>query len=356
MEPASLSMAARVSVFRNIPKHEPYLIFSSIRGYTLWVGQNLFCMIDKTILSSFAGKTALVTGGTGLIGRQVVALLVEAGVSVRIISLDKVTVSQKAEHVQGDLCDFATCKQLTKDIDFVFHLAGIKGSVEVTKAKPASFFVPLLMMNTNLLEACRLNQVKKIVYTSSIGAYSSAEIFKEGENESGAPMDIFPGWAKRMAEMQIQAYRQQYGLENFAVVRPCNVYGPGDNFDPKNAMVIPTLMWRVLNKENPVVVWGDGSAIRDFAFSRDVAEGILLALHHGTKGQYVNLGSGLGVTIRELVETLAKVVPFNYSFDASKPAGFPRRIMDVSRAREWIGYEPSTSLYEGLKLTWNWFL
>jgi GDP-L-fucose synthase len=105
-----------------------------------------------------------------------------------------------------------------------------------------------------------------------------------------------------------------------------------------------------------VVVWGDGSAIRDFAFSRDVAEGILLALHHGTRGQYVNLGSGLAVTIRELVETLAKVVPFNYSFDASKPSGFPRRIMDVSRAREWIGYEPSTSLQQGLKATWDWFL
>lgn len=313
-------------------------------------------MLKAEILQSFSGKSALVTGGTGLIGRQVVRLLEEAGAAIRIVSLDRVTVSSRAEHVQGDLCDFATCRDLTKDIDFVFHLAGIKGSVEVTKAKPASFFVPLLMMNTNLLEACRLNQVRKIVYTSSIGAYSSAEVFKEGENESAAPMDMFPGWAKRMAEMQIQAYRIQYGLGNFAVVRPCNVYGPGDNFDPKNAMVIPTLMWRVLNREDPVLVWGDGSAIRDFAYSRDVAEGILLALHHGTQGQYVNLGSGLGVTIRELVETMCRVVPFNYAFDANKPAGFRRRIMDISRAREWLGYDPSTSLYDGLKETWEWFL
>jgi GDP-L-fucose synthase len=313
-------------------------------------------MISPEILRSFTGRSALVTGGTGLIGRQVVKLLEEAGAHVRIVSLDRVNVSAKAEHVQGDLCDFATCKRLTQDVDFVFHLAGIKGSVEVTKAKPASFFVPLLMMNTNLLESCRLNQVKKIVYTSSIGAYSSAEVFKEGEHEEGAPMDQFPGWAKRMAEMQVQAYRLQYGNENFAVVRPCNVYGPGDNFDPKNAMVIPTLMWRVLNREDPVVVWGDGKAIRDFAFSHDVAEGVVLALHHGTRGQYVNLGSGVGVTIRELVETLARVAPFNYAFDASKPSGFPRRIMDVSRARDWIGYAPSTPLYDGLKQTWDWFL
>jgi GDP-L-fucose synthase len=168
-------------------------------------------------------------------------------------------------------------------------------------------------------------------------------------------MDQFPGWAKRMAEMQVQAYRIQYGLDNIAVVRPCNVYGPGDNFDPKNAMVIPTLMSRVLTGEDPVTVWGDGRAVRDFAYSRDVAEGVLLALHHGTRGSYVNLGSGVGITIRELVETLARVVPFRYDFDSSKPSGFPRRIMDIARAREWIGYTPSTSLEEGLRRTWEWF-
>jgi GDP-L-fucose synthase len=164
-------------------------------------------------------------------------------------------------------------------MDFVFHVAGIKGSIEVTKSKPASFFVPLIMFNTNVLEACRLNKVKKAVYTSSIGAYASAEVFRESEDLDGPPMDMFPGWAKRMAELQIKAYQVQYGMENFAVVRPCNVYGPGDNFDPSNAMVIPTLMSRIFNKEDPVVVWGDGTAIRDFAYSRDVAEGTILALY-----------------------------------------------------------------------------
>ena len=93
-----------------------------------------------------------------------------------------------------------------------------------------------------------------------------------------------------MAEMQIVAYRIQYGLENYSVIRPCNVYGPGDNFDPENAMVIPSLMYRILSKENPVVVWGDGSAVRDFAFSRDVAEGVILALYHGTKGNPFVIG------------------------------------------------------------------
>lgn len=313
-------------------------------------------MISDFVLDSFHNKNILVTGGTGLIGRQVVTMLCDANAHVTIVSLDNFSVDDRAEHILGDLTDFSLCKKLTKDMDFVFHMAGIKGSIEVTKSKPASFFVPLLMFNTNILEACRINKVKKVVYTSSIGAYSSAEIFREKENSEGTPMDMYPGWAKRMAELQVKAYQEQYGMENFAIVRPCNVYGPGDNFDPENAMVIPTLMYRIYNKKNPVMVWGDGSAVRDFAFSRDVAEGIILALYYGTQGGYVNIGSGNGVTIRELIETLHTFLDFDHKFDTSKPSGFPKRVMDITLARKLIHYDPSTSLLDGLKETWEWFI
>jgi GDP-L-fucose synthase len=313
-------------------------------------------MISRTILNGFKGKKVLITGGTGLIGRQVVAMLCDAGAAVCIVSLDKISVDPRAEHIFGDLTDFGFCKEVTKNRDYVFHMAGIKGSIEVTKSKPASHFVPALMFNTNVLEACRINHVEKVVYTSSIGAYGSAEIFKEDENLEGAPMDFYAGWTKRMAEFQIQTYKIQYNLENYAVVRPCNVYGPGDNFDPKNAMVIPTLMYRIYNKENPVVVWGDGSAVRDFAFSRDVAEGVILALHHGTKSRFVNLGSGVGYTIKQLIEALHEFIDFKYVFDPSKPSGFPKRVMDISLARTLIEYNPTTALKDGLKETWQWFV
>jgi GDP-L-fucose synthase len=312
-------------------------------------------MIEDKVLDSFAGSNVLVTGGTGMIGRKIAGILCDADANVRIVSLDKVNVSENAEHIYGDLTDYALCKDMTRDMDFAFHVAGIKGSAKVSNTKLASHFVPTLMFNTNVLEACRLNKVQKIVYTSSIGAYASAEIFQEGEpgDFSDPPMD-FAGWAKRMAELQIHAYKVQYGLENFAVVRPCNVYGPGDNFDPDNAMVIPALIYRIYHKEDPVVVWGDGSAIRDFAYSEDVAEGVILALYHGTGGRYVNLGSGRGYSIRELVETLHSFLDFNYEFDTTKPSGFPKRVMDISLAREMIGYNPTTSLLEGLKKTWEW--
>ena len=314
-------------------------------------------MLDQKTSKFFHGKNCVVTGGTGLIGREIAKILVEAGANVRVISLDKIKVHEKIDHVYGDLTDFNFCKEQTKDMDCVFHVAGIKGSVKVTVEKPASFFVPLLMFNTNVLEASRLNKVPKLVYTSSIGAYSSNEVFVESEeDDQGPPMDMFPGWAKRMAEMQVKAYQIQYGLTDYSIVRPCNVYGPGDNFDPENAMVIPSLMSRIRSGEDPMVIWGDGSAVRDFAFCRDVAEGTIQALYYGTGGRYLNLGSGTAVTIRELVETLSSFLDFDYRFDVEKSSGFPRRLMDISLAREMIHYSPSTSLKKGLKETWAWFL
>jgi len=313
-------------------------------------------MIKEDVLRSFVGRNVVVTGGTGLIGRQIVDILCSVGVKVKIVSLDRIKVNEQAEYVFGDLTSFEFCKDITRDMDFVFHLAGVKGSAYVSEAKLASHFVPTLMMNTNVLEACRINKVQKIVYTSSIGAYSNTDVFRESDYKlDSLPMD-FAGWSKRMAELQIHAYKVQYNLDNFSIVRPCNVYGPGDNFDPNSAMVIPSLMYRIYHKEDPVVVWGNGSAIRDFAYSRDVAEGIILALYYGTKSHFVNLSSGKGYSIKELVETLNSFIDFNYKFDTTKPSGYPKRVMDISLAKKLIHYNPTTTLLEGLKETWNWYV
>ena len=303
----------------------------------------------------FQNRKVLVTGGTGLIGSEVTSQLLELGSKVKVVSLDNLQNNKDVEFINGDLTDLSLCLKVTRDVDYVFHLAGIKGSIDVTKSRPASFFVPLLMFNTNVLEASRRNNVEKLVYTSSIGAYSAAEVFVETENRDDAPQDMYPGWAKRMAELQIRAYKEQYDLD-WSIVRPCNVYGPGDNFDPNNAMVIPSLMHRIANGEKPLKVWGDGTAIRDFAFSRDVALGVIQALHYGTRGDFVNLGSGEGYSVKQLVDTLKEFIDFEYEFDPSKPSGFPKRVMDISRAKEWINYNPKTSLREGLELTWNWFM
>ncbi len=313
---------------------------------------------DKKIKDHFKNKKIIITGGTGLIGRQLTKQLCDLSSKVTIVSLDKLLTEKRAKHITGDLSDFNFCKSVTKNYDYAFHLAGIKASVKTTIEKPASFYVPLVMMNTNFLEACRINGIKKLVYTSSIGAYPKASIFKENNSDyKNEPMDFYPGWAKRMAELQIIAYKKQYHLKNFYIVRPANVYGPGDNFDKKNAMVIPSLMSKILSKKRPVEIWGDGSPVRDFAFSEDIAEGILRTMVYGTgKYDFLNLGSGKGVSIKKLVETMNKITSFSYFFKSKSNQGFSKRVMDISVAKKTIKYRPSTSLELGLNKTWDWFI
>ena len=315
-------------------------------------------MIERKIAKKFINKKIIITGGTGLIGRQLTKILCDLKANVSVISLDNYSTDKRAKHIIGDLSNFNFCKSVTKNQDFAFHLAGIKASVKTTVEKPASFYVPLVMMNTNFLEACRVNNIKRLVYTSSIGAYSKASIFKEKKSTyKNEPMDFYPGWAKRMAELQIIAYKKQFKLKNYYIVRPANVYGPGDNFDKKNAMVIPSLMAKILQKKRPVEVWGDGSPIRDFAYSRDIAEGILRTMFYGTgKYDFLNLGSGKGISIKKLIETMNKITPFKYFFKSKLNQGFSKRVMDISAAKKIIKYKPSTSLESGLKITWDWFL
>jgi len=314
-------------------------------------------MLADRIAKKFKNKKVIITGGTGLIGRQLTKILCDLNAKVTVISLDKYSTEKRAKHIVGDLSDFNFCKLITKNKDFAFHLAGIKASVKMTLERPASFYVPLVMMNTNFLEACRINKIKRLVYTSSIGAYSKASTFKETKSTyKEEPMDFYPGWAKRMAELQIIAYKKQYKLKNFFIVRPANVYGPGDNFDKKNAMVIPSLMSKIISKKRPVEVWGDGSPVRDFAYSEDIAMGIIKTLVYGTgKYDFLNLGSGQGVSIKRLVETMNRVQPFKYYFKSKNNQGFSKRVMDISAAKKIINYKPQTSLETGLKLTWEWF-
>lgn len=318
---------------------------------------NLKVNLPTNVIDALVGKKAVVTGGTGMIGREVVRMLLDVGCEVSSASLDDIQLDPRANYIKGDLSDLNFCLDITSGMDYVFHVAGIKGSVVVTKEKPASFFVPLIMMNTNMLEAARRNNVKGALYTSSIGAYPSAEVFRESEDDfSKPPMDMFPGWAKRMAELQVQAYKIQYGLTNFSIVRPSNIYGPGDNFDEANAMVIPSLIARVARGDDPVLIWGDGSAERDFLHATDAAIGIILACVKGTDSKPVNLGCGYGITIRNLVETLQSIKPFEAFFDTSKPSGFKKRVMDQTFAEQQIGFKPQVSLGDGLRQTWNWYL
>jgi GDP-L-fucose synthase len=241
----------------------------------------------------------------------------------------------------------------------VFQLAGVKGSPAMTARRPASFFVPTLQFSINMMEAARRNDVERFLFTSSVGVYSPAEVFYEDDvwKTFPSPNDRFAGWAKRMGELQAEAYKIEYGWDKISIVRPANVYGPYDNFDPENAMVIPSLIRRAVEGENPLTVWGDGSPVRDFIHAKDVARGIMLAVEKGIS-EPINLGSGTGVTIKQLAEMVAKHAPkgpLPIAWDTDKPKGDAKRLMDMTRAASY-GFKCTVGIEEGIRETVAWYL
>lgn len=298
----------------------------------------------------YKNKKILITGGTGLIGIQLANLLVDSEAQVTVASLEKnPELSKKCKYAKLDLRILKNCLKITKGQDFVFHLAGIKGSPKLTMTRPYSFMTPMILFNTNMMEACRLNKVKRYLYTSSIGVYNPKSLMSEKDVWKTFPSknDWYSGWAKRIGELQGDCFNVHYGLNNFSIVRPANVYGKGDDFS-ENGMVIPQLVKRI-HTESPFICWGDGSPIRDFIHADDVADGILLCYEKKIT-EPINLGSGKGVSIKELVDTLVEIYDgdVDVKWDKSKPNGDAIRLMDMTRANKH-GFYPKTDLKTGLK-------
>ena len=309
----------------------------------------------------FKNKNVLITGGTGLIGRKLTDLLVKEKANVTIASLDKPKDLNLKNIIfkKLDLRYLDNCVECTKNQEVVFHLAGIKGSPKMCDEKPASFLTPTVTFSFNMLEASRINGVKNYLLTSSVGVYSPADVFNEDDVWKTFPSknDWFAGWGKRICELQAEAYSKQYNWNNIHIVRPANVYGPYDNFDSENAMVIPSMIKKFDEcKDDEISLWGDGSPIRDFIFSEDVANGMLKVVKNKFK-KPINLGSGKGYSIKELAETIKKILKkdVRINWDTSKPNGDKIRIMNVENYKK-INFKNKFSLEKGLIETINWYL
>ena len=196
-----------------------------------------------------------------------------------------------------------------------------------------------------------MEEVEWYVYTSSVGVYSPADYFVEDDvwKTFPSPNDKFAGWVKRLGELQGECYKVHYGLDNFSIVRPANVYGRGDNFEDGKAMVVPSIVKRICDGESPLVSWGDGTPIRDFIHASDVADGIMLCYDNKIT-EPINLGCGEGISIKELVETIVKVHGENVDivWDTDKPNGDKIRLMDMTRAKSY-GFETKISLEDGIR-------
>ena len=303
----------------------------------------------------FKNKKVLITGGSGMIGRQLVKLLQKESADVYVADLNEPMDMDNITFKKVDLTDYSSCLSVCKGMDYVFNLVGIKCSPKVIQERPADIMTPMLQFNTNMMGAAMENDVEWYLYTSTVGVYGEAEIFKEENVWKSFPSkhDWFGGWAKRMGELQAEAYSIQNGKSNVSIVRPANVYGPYDNFDIDNAMVIPSLI-RKAHENEFLSVWGDGSPVRDFIYSEDVARGML----HMVKNKVtepVNLGSGAGVTIKELATTIASELGREIKWDVDKPMGDKIRLFNTSRAESY-GFKPKMKLEDGIANTVRWFL
>ena len=306
----------------------------------------------------FKNQKILVTGGGGMIGRSLVKFLLEKEANITIADLTEPSdLPKNVEYIKVDLRYFDQCEKICTGMDYVFNLVGIKGSPKMCAEQPADFMVPMLQFNTNRMEAARRANIKWYLYTSSVGVYAPAEVFVEDSvwNTVPSPNDRFAGWAKRMGELQAEAYAIQYGLNNISIVRPANVYGAYDNFNPANAMVVPSLI-RKAQENNILEVWGDGSTIRDFIHADDVALGMLFAVENQIT-KPINLGSGKGYSIKEVVDMVVKYSDKNLEVKwlTDKPNGDAIRLFDMTRAKSY-GFNTLVSLDEGIKQTTKWFL
>lgn len=307
----------------------------------------------------FENKNVLIAGGCGLIGHQLANILVNDGANVLVADLQNKEVPG-TKHAQTDLTVFENCKNVCNDMDYVFNLLCVKGSPKSMKERPVYHFDTTVLFNTNLLRAAHTSRVKKFLYASSLGVYPPAQVFYEDDAWKGNPSehDKFAGWAKRMGELQAEAYSIQHEWKDIKIVRPGNTYGPFDDFKSEKAMVIPSLIRKIVENPEEVSVWGDGKNVRDFIHSEDVARGMIAVMQSNLgPTQPVNLGSGKGYTIEELLNIIVKHVGKNtrIKFDTSKTSGDRIRILDVSRAKE-IGFEPKVDFKTGIENLIDWYI
>ncbi len=302
------------------------------------------------------GKRILVTGGNGFLGKQVVDRLCKAGATI-----DKISTPRSQEL---DLRSLSNCQQAVKEQDVVIHLAAHVGGIGLNREKPAELFYDNLMMGTQLIHAAYEEGVQKFVCVGTICAYPkfTPVPFKEDDLWNGYPEETNApyGIAKKALLVQLEAYRQQYGFNGIYLL-PVNLYGPEDNFDLRSSHVIPALIRKVheaqKNGDKKLPAWGDGSPTREFLYSTDAAQGIVMATQKYDESAPVNLGTNQEISIKDLVETICDLMEFegDIVWQTDQPNGQPRRCLDTQRAKEKFGFVAQTEFRQGLKNTIDWY-
>lgn len=313
-------------------------------------------------------KKVLVTGGTGFIGSFVVEKLVRLGASVTV--LDRIAPDKPIKHIDylkneicfiaGDCTDMTTAIKTCKKQDVVMNLAARVGGIEFNRLHQATMLKDNLQIAISMLEAARVAKVERFLVISSACVYPRDAVIPTPETEGfrtePEPTNGGYGWAKRMAEKLGMYYAEEFGMK-IGIVRPYNAYGPRDHFDPATSHVIPALIKRVMDGEDPVIVWGSGKQTRAFLYVGDLAEGMIQAIEKYPVPDPINIGTDEEVSVNDLIQKIIRISGSSSKvvFDTAKPDGSPRRNSDNIKAKEKIGFCAKTKLDEGLEKTIVWY-
>lgn len=304
-------------------------------------------------------KKVLITGVNGLVGTHLLKKCLDLGWKVVGVDLKKGKhlPSVGWEFIQEDLTKAFAIESLFlhHKFDAVFNCFGVKGSPIRAKEKPVDFLYPSFKINTEIINQCAKENIW-LIFVSSVGVYAPAEKFVEDSVWETLPgeADWFPSWSKRMGEILLEAYRVQYNYHNWSIIRPANIFGEYDDFTGKGTVIASTIK-KIVEAENEVEAWGDGTPIRDFVYAGDVADAIL-QLYNSKIHTTINFGAGEEITIKQMIETLIKISgkPLTIKWDTTKPNGDLRRQMDTFKQTQ-IGLLPKLGFEKALKKTYEYY-
>lgn len=312
-----------------------------------------------------SGAKVLVAGGTGFLGANLVERMSALGAATRSTFHSRAPVinHSNVEHMKADLTSLADCQKVCQGMDYVFMCAANTSGAAVMAETPLAHVTPNVVMNAQMLEAAHQAGVKKFVFisTSSVYPESGDRAVREEEGLRGDPAEVYHavGWMKRYAEILCETYARRIKTPMpTLVIRPSNIYGPYDKFDPARSHVTAALIRRVAERENPIEVWGTGEDVRDVLFVDDFVDGLLMVFEASGDFDTVNIASGEGHTVKKILETLIALDGFDdavVTFDPSKPQMIKKRLIDNARVRTRYGFRPRIGLEDGLRRTLDWY-